>query len=357
MPSSASARLFRRTGAVRVRGRSAWSTSATRGGGRGSRRVRALRAAGGGERHHGRHGRLPQPRDRTGGQPAAAPGRDVRRARTATGARSAASWRTICPASRWSSALGWSPRSSSSRRRVRSYASSASAWRPTAVESKHELRDEALAVRALGDEAPELPDELPDACRGRDRRRRRARAFAVVPPRAAAHPQPRSRRARRQRRPVPATSASASRASSRHALDVACRMSLGSACRELLEPLGIEARRTKLQDIARAPAHQRRPVTVQQLPDSRDVHLERVRRRSGRRIAPDVVDQPIDRDDLALAQRGALPGLPRCFAPPSGISSPSSRASSGPRRRNSMPTSRLVTSVAKQVEHPTAKPI
>jgi hypothetical protein len=72
--------------------------------------------------------------------------------------------------------------------------------------------------------------------------------------------------------------------------------------REAFEPLGVELLRAERQDVA-GRAVRDRAVPAERPPEAGDVALERVRRRLGRMLGPQLVDQPVGRDDAVRLQR------------------------------------------------------
>ena len=70
--------------------------------------------------------------------------------------------------------------------------------------------------------------------------------------------------------------------------------------RELLESAQVDLGRAGDEDVAGLPGHDR--LGPEHLAELRDVDLDHVRRGLGRPLAPEVVDQPVDGDELVRAQ-------------------------------------------------------
>ena len=91
------------------------------------------------------------------------------------------------------------------------------------------------------------------------------------------------------------------------ALRVVLRARFGD---ERLEAVAIELPGFETEQIARRLRHDQlvvgaRPARLEQSAQVRDVRLDHVGRRLGSLLAPDVVDQPLARDDLVRAQEQA----------------------------------------------------
>src|SRR5262249_8948555 len=74
----------------------------------------------------------------------------------------------------------------------------------------------------------------------------------------------------------------------------------------------------------------------------RHADAERGRACSRRLVAPELVDEPVARDDLVGAEK-QHGEQPRCFSPPRGTGRPPSCSSSAPRMRNSTTLNTAVT--------------
>ena len=179
--------------------------------------------------------------------------------------------------------------------------SSAAACRPPGTARASAAR-RAARGRVLGDERLELGDELavPRRARGRPRSGPRARPAAAPP---AAPPRPaRTPRTARPRRPARAT-APAPREGSRRRFGVPSRQLRPAARRQLLEPLEIELAGLPAQPVPGPLA--RDPLRPQPLAQRVHLDLQRVRRRRRRPLAPQRVDQPVARHDLAAGDQQA----------------------------------------------------
>ena len=88
-------------------------------------------------------------------------------------------------------------------------------------------------------------------------------------------------------------------------------------------------------------------MPVEQLPEPRDVRLERVGSRRRRVGAPDLVDQALERHDLACPERGEPRARRAALRRRAQSGSPPIETSSGPRTRNS--TRRSSMCVAKHL--------
>ena len=208
------------------------------------------------------------------------------------------------PGSGSASRAAAAPRSARARARRaprarRGRPSSASACRPDAVEREHQLRAQPLTMRVLGDQRLELADEVGVAAErevGLDPLLERREPQVLQPPRLdAARTAPAELG---QRRPAPEASASRSR----------------------LRRLGRIRRRVRPRPAARTAAGRPPPARPragtraaaststpgrQQLPQPRHVDLHRRDRRLRRLLAPELVDQPLARDDAVRVQQRA----------------------------------------------------
>ena len=170
------------------------------------------------------------------------------------------------------------------------------------VEREHELSDEALPVRALPDEHLELAHDL------RVSAELELRAEPLLVRAEAELLEPLGLRAPRrgerhvgERGPAPQGERPGRVLRSPHEVGLVRR---GAGRIQLVaERPCVEGRAAELQQVAAATTHDPRPVPVERLPDPRDVRLEAMRGRRRRLIAPDLVDQPLDRDDLARVQQ------------------------------------------------------
>ena len=171
-----------------------------------------------------------------------------------------------------------------------------------AIQRKHELGDEALAVRVLRGERLQLADDtlVVTECELRIEtqlvrsKAKLLQAFGLDTARGG-------ERDVGQRRPPPHAERG-----SRQLDDVGVVVQRGGQCRSLLE-LGeapcVQCRIAELDGIAGAASHERGTVPVEDLAEPGDVRLERVRRGPRRIVAPDLLDEPPDRHDLAGAEQ------------------------------------------------------
>src|SRR5207244_10767611 len=69
---------------------------------------------------------------------------------------------------------------------------------------------------------------------------------------------------------------------------------------ELLESVEVELALLDPQLVPRRPRDE--PLRSERLPQLRDVHLQRLRRARRRRLAPELLDEPVGRDDVVPVQ-------------------------------------------------------
>ncbi len=84
---------------------------------------------------------------------------------------------------------------------------------------------------------------------------------------------------------------------------------------ETLEPSCVELARREPDDIPRRLGHEN--VGAERLTQLRDIHLQSVRSGPWRRLAPELVDQPLHRDDLVHTQEQCCQQRPLLRAPES----------------------------------------
>ena len=166
-----------------------------------------------------------------------------------------------------------------------------------AVQSNHQLAAQALAERLLADERLELADERSVTAEGE---------LGLDPPFEPDQPQlvePADRRARKrlvrevgERRPAPESECVAKTLRRHRGL---VRLGLVEQAREAVE---VELVRPGPEHVAGRPRLEPFRRAAESLPELRDAHLQRGHARGRRAFRPELVEQPVARDDLVRVQ-------------------------------------------------------
>ncbi len=206
----------------------------------------------------------------------------------------------IARSSRWSAGLGLDPELLDERGTRRRVGLERLGLPPGAVEREHQLTARTLAQRVLRHQPLQLADHLgvapegevgvdavlerrePQLLEARDRALGERLEREVAERRASPQPE----RLAQPRRP---------------GFRVARGHGVATLGDERLEAVEVDVLRLDLEPIAGALRHDH-PGVAERLAELRDVHLDAVRGAPGRRPAPELLDQPIDRHGLVGAQ-------------------------------------------------------
>ena len=228
-----------------------------------------------------------------------------RRRSTATGplaggASIAGSWVRMERSSCWSREPGSSPSSSSSVRLRIAVALERLYLAPRPVEREHELFAQSLACRMLSYERLELGDQLSVMAE------RQVGLGAVLERDQAQLLQPSCLVLRkglvgevRQRRPAPQGERGGQRLVRTSGVAVVERLT--SLVRESPEPVGVQGAAVELQCVT--PTARDEHAVAERLAQARDVYLDRLGRPVRRPLAPQLVHDPVNGDDLAAVDQ------------------------------------------------------
>ena len=167
-----------------------------------------------------------------------------------------------------------------------------------AVEREHQLPAERSRSGCRVDECLELGRQPPRDGRARGQRRCAARARRAAAPRSAGSPAARMIR-RRGRRAAVRARARALRASAPRPSPAPLRPPPRRAARNVRGRARLARRGTD----SRGPSFRAGRRRAERLPQLRDAHLKRGCARGGRPVGPELVDQPVTRDDLVRVQK------------------------------------------------------